>query len=765
MSDIIKPLPCVNSETNDKAMRAILDGVDYLMTKEIKDAPFDKVYTGIIKTVNSDNTYDLTIGGNLYKGVPSMFKASFAENDIVKVVSPQNQMGNIFIFGKMNMEVSGSNKVTSVAWDIISDKPSDLVQDASYTHIDNNYTTEEKDKLKTIEEGAQKNTVTGVKGDVETSYREGNVNITKANIGLDKVDNTADADKSVENASKLNNQLPSYYATAQSVADENERATIAEQENSALIGSEIKRAESAENNLSTKLTAETERAQKAEKTNADAIEVLNGEATVEGSVAYKIAQIVNENDNGSIDTLKEIASWINDNPNSATAMQKQITENKSAIDTHIKNTDNPHNVTKTQIGLSNVDNTSDADKPISTATQKALDLKTNLGDFNAHIQNTENPHKVTASQVGLGNVPNVATNDQTPTYTVANKISNLINGEKLSVAFGKIAKAISDLINHIADTSNPHKVTKSQVGLGNVSNYDQSKAIKSITRNGLTYTCTKLDGTTEEFDQQDENDNTTYTLTQDSTDGHILYFTPSNGAKQTITIPDKNTTYELVSTTANGLMSYSDKIKLNGIESGAQKNTVTGIKGDAETAYRQGNVNITKENIGLSNVENKNSDTIRNELTKENVTKALGYTPPKQDTDTKYSAMVGASTTEDGVEGLVVKPTAGSLSRYLRVDGEWETPPDTTDLTKMSGILSVAHGGTGATTASGTRTNLGIGTLGTKNVIEKGDLTLKFVNGNTLQLVNSAGTVISSVLYTPRIEWNQNTFTSYVWNE
>ena len=105
MSDIIKPLPCVNSETNDKAMRAILDGVDYLMIKEIKDAPFDKVYTGIIKTVNSDNTYDLTIGGNLYKGVPSMFKASFAENDIVKVVSPQNQMGNIFIFGKMNMEV------------------------------------------------------------------------------------------------------------------------------------------------------------------------------------------------------------------------------------------------------------------------------------------------------------------------------------------------------------------------------------------------------------------------------------------------------------------------------------------------------------------------------------------------------------------------------------------------------------------------------------------------------------------------------------
>ena len=161
MSDIIKLLPCVDSEMNDKAMRAILDGVDYLITKEIKDAPFDKVYTGVIKTVNGDNTYDLTIGGNLYKGVPSMFKASFVENDTVKVVSPQNQMGNIFIFGKMNMEVSGSSEVTNVAWDVISDKPSDLVQDAQYVHTDNNYTTLEKEKLNTIEEGAQKNTITG----------------------------------------------------------------------------------------------------------------------------------------------------------------------------------------------------------------------------------------------------------------------------------------------------------------------------------------------------------------------------------------------------------------------------------------------------------------------------------------------------------------------------------------------------------------------------------------------------------------------------
>lgn len=56
-------------------------------------------------------------------------------------------------------------------------------------------------KLNTIEQGAQKNTVTGIKGSAENSYRTGNVNITKANIGLSNVDNVADVNKSVKYAS------------------------------------------------------------------------------------------------------------------------------------------------------------------------------------------------------------------------------------------------------------------------------------------------------------------------------------------------------------------------------------------------------------------------------------------------------------------------------------------------------------------------------------------------------------------------------------
>ena len=62
--------------------------------------------------------------------------------------------------------------------------------------------------------------------------------------------------------------------------------------------------------------------------------------------------------------------------------------------------------------------------------------------------------------------------------------------------------------------------------------------------------------------------------------------------KTTVTLPSNDAT-----TSKHGLMSASDKTKLNGIETGAQKNTITGIKGAKESSYRTGNVNITLQNI------------------------------------------------------------------------------------------------------------------------------------------------------------------------
>ena len=90
------------------------------------------------------------------------------------------------------------------------------------------------------------------------------------------------------------------------------------------------------------------------------------------------------------------------------------------------------------------------------------------------------------SEIGLGNVSNVTTNDQTPTYSEASTLATLTSGEKMSIAFGKIKKAITSLISHTGDISNPHSVTKSQVGLGNVDNTsDASKPVSTATQTAL----------------------------------------------------------------------------------------------------------------------------------------------------------------------------------------------------------------------------------------------------------------------------------------
>lgn len=63
------------------------------------------------------------------------------------------------------------------------------------------------------------------------------------------------------------------------------------------------------------------------------------------------------------------------------SLETKANNTLSTLNSHTANTQNPHNVTKAQVGLGNVDNTSDINKPISTATQAALDLKANKADL------------------------------------------------------------------------------------------------------------------------------------------------------------------------------------------------------------------------------------------------------------------------------------------------------------------------------------------------------------------------------------------------
>ena len=205
---------------------------------------------------------------------------------------------------------------------------------------------------------------------------------------------------------------------------------------------------------------------------------------------------------------------------SGTMTQKAITE---FVNDHTSKTNNPHSVTKEQLGLGNVDNTSDKNKPISAATQNALDLKADLALFNQHSNNISNPHKVNKDQVGLGNVDNTSdlnkpiskatqsalnlkanttdvnqhiNNSSNPHNVTKSQVglSNVDNTSDLNKPISNAVQAALDnksdttaLLGHTSNINNPHSVTKAQVGLGNVDNTsDEQKPVSKPTRDALT---------------------------------------------------------------------------------------------------------------------------------------------------------------------------------------------------------------------------------------------------------------------------------------
>ena len=85
-------------------------------------------------------------------------------------------------------------------------------------------------------------------------------------------------------------------------------------------------------------------------------------------------------------------------------------------------------------------------------------------DFEKHTDDQKNPHKVTKEQVGLGNVPNSAPQDSPVAFTEAESNETLNAGETIRVLIGKIARAVKLLYAHLNNKSNPHTVTLEHVG-------------------------------------------------------------------------------------------------------------------------------------------------------------------------------------------------------------------------------------------------------------------------------------------------------------
>lgn len=100
------------------------------------------------------------------------------------------------------------------------------------------------------------------------------------------------------------------------------------------------------------------------------------------------AGLMSSSDKTKLDGLKDQAGITSD-----------IDAVQTNLETHINNKSNPHEVNKAQVGLGNVDNTSDANKPISNATQTALNGKFSATDGNALKQRVDNIPELVATDI------------------------------------------------------------------------------------------------------------------------------------------------------------------------------------------------------------------------------------------------------------------------------------------------------------------------------------------------------------------------------
>lgn len=96
-----------------------------------------------------------------------------------------------------------------------------------------------------------------------------------------------------------------------------------------------------------------------------------------------------------------------------------------------------------------------------------------------HFADKENPHGVTKEQLGLENVDNTADRDKV--VKEAGKAMNDGKGQNIAETY----ETKTDAISHKTNKSNPHNVTKEQVGLGKVTNHEQVKASEKGAANGV----------------------------------------------------------------------------------------------------------------------------------------------------------------------------------------------------------------------------------------------------------------------------------------
>lgn len=380
--------------------------------------------------------------------------------------------------------------------------------------------------------------------------------------------------------------------------------------------------------------------------------------------------------------------------NIGTNTHAQIDTAVSASTTHIANTSNPHSVTKAQVGLGNADNTSDINKPVSTAQATAIGLVQT--DVDTHEARTDNPHSVTKSQVGLGNVDNtsdankpISTATQTALDAKQPLDSDLTTIAGLTATTDNFMVAASSAwaSRTPAQAKTSLSLVKADVGLSNVDNTaDANKPVSTATQTALDLKAPlaspALTGTpTAPTAAADTN------TTQLATTAHV-FAERSN----TATLTNKTLTSPIMTAPALGTPASGVATNLTGTASGLTAGTVTtnaNLTGDVTSV---GNATT----IGAGKVTEAMQVTADN--TTNNVTSTKHGYAPKSGADAatflngaatpayaavKDSDLATTDVTTNNATTLkhgFLQKLPGDTTTFLRADGSFATPAGSGDV-------------------------------------------------------------------------------------
>jgi hypothetical protein len=632
--------------------------------------------------------------------------------------------------------------------------------DAHVNNGDVHFTVAERTKLSNIEAGAQVNTVLGIKGDNENSYRVGNVNITKDNIGLGNVENTSDANKPVSTAQQ--EALDNLEAKlSETIVSESKEWIIVDQTGTNII------ARVDQNGLET--TTVTAKAVVVNGTNVESVlgnidenisnitsgKIVVGKATKDANgnvitTTYETKSDASDKLAEAKDYAKNYTDTLTDGMATTTVVDNKISAHNTSNSSHndirelitglttrlnvlANSTDEDldqmaelvayiksnksliDGITTSKVNVSDiVDNLTTASTTKVLSANQGVVIKGLIDALQAEVDKKSDKghtHTITANASDDDIVVLKGTNGTDGvTYSASHTTSGVTAGTYKSVTvneYGHVtggtnpttldgygitdATSKSDFKSHtdnttIHITSNERTTWNAKATTGyvdaaetrqqealNAMKEELSESIVSessewtvvddegfivarINEYGLETTAINVDsalvGETDVTTKFDELSQSINTLNADSnTTGSVAkkiadaikaenlsqYATDSD-----LTAHTGNTTAHITSaerTNWNAAKTHADSNHARVDATVVEKSNTNGnikINGSETVVYTHPSGTnphgTTKSDVGLDNVENKSSETIRGELTKENVTKALGYTPPTSDT-------------------------------------------------------------------------------------------------------------------------------------